>query len=1295
MNLDPFILVFFQEMLQKRNLIIALYLFLLSGTIGGLFGQTKNQFMFSSVNSNQGLSHNNPMSFLRDSKGFIWIGTSDGLNRYDGYSFKIFKNNPNDPNSIRNNSILSLYEAYDGRIWIDAGRYLEIYDPVTEKIRHADKIFNGQLKFVETSKWKLLKDRFNHYWFLSSLQGLFKYYPEKDSLLEVIHMETLPAHDNPVNICDIDEDSNGDIWLIDTWGKILKIKNNSLVIADSFFIQKTNNNFFNIFVDKDDDIWIYDVNNNIKDGVFFHSKTKEIQYFNSRSEKITLKSDYITGIEEDDQDNIWIISDHGGISIYNKANGTMQYLMSNLLNSRSISEDALRCIYKDYEGFIWIGTYKNGFCYYHKDMFKFNHYKVSIDGIESPRLNDIDNFAEDKAGNLWIGTNGAGLIYFNRDNNRYKLFQHNPKDPNSVSSDIIVGMLIDSHNNFWIGTYFGGLNKHENNIFTHFKSDSADKGTITDNRIWDICEDSEGYLWIATLRGGVDVMEPKTNKIVRVFQWDTDSSIRSNVFYSIIEDRKGRMWFATIDGIRMYNKINKQFTYYEYNPDNKNSISDNQVFDIYEDSRGLIWAATANGISIVDEPTGKIIRLNKKDGLPSNRILTILEDNNKNIWVSTSNGLSNIIVLYDGKKDTYSFKFINYSQLDGLQNNEFNEKSAFKTNKGELIFGGKNGFNIFRPEEIESEDIKPNIVFTDFLLFNKSYSEYHTPDNQQILNKSITYTDEIVLNYSENVITIEFSNLNYFHPERHTFQYKLENFNEDWVDAGSSERRATYTNLDPGAYIFKVRATDIKQPSNKDMTQLKIVITPPYWETLWFKITMLFILVLFIASVFYFIVNSLKKQKKRLEIAVSERTNELTELNTLLEERQEEIAFQNDELNYHRTKLENIVKQRTADLENALKKAEESDKLKSAFLANMSHEIRTPMNAIVGFSHLIREDELGKTERNEYINIIQKNCDSLLVIINDILDISKIEANLLIIKPTPVDIVRTFYEIENYYELKKIQYLTIKCVIPKNITKLVLVIDETRIRQIVQNLVDNSIKFTDEGSITFGFEYTSEYLQIFVEDTGIGIKPEDYYKVFLPFGKIDQNPGRTYTGTGLGLAICKKIVELMNGTISFKSEIGKGTIFKINLALDAIHKQDNQNLNTVEGIGNQNYSNEILVAEDEPANFALIEKILRKTLLNVTWAQNGKEAVNYISKNQDKYALILMDIKMPVMDGITAFISIREINSNIPVIAVTAYAYESEKVEILRNNFSGYITKPLKPVDLIESIEKILNRKIV
>lgn len=1252
-----------------------------------LTGQEKI-YMFSNLDKDHGLSNNSVLSFLRDRRGFIWMGTVNGLNRYDGYSFKQFKYAPDDPTTIRHNIIGTLAEDHEGKIWIGAGNYLDIYDPVTETIIHADSIFNGKLSYEYDTRWDLHQDRFGHFWYASSKQGLYKYFVAEDSLIKVLDSTEDSLNVTGKRLTGIAEDSDGNIWAVKSNGYLLRINNSALAITDSINLGKANNNY-RIFIDSDDDIWVMEFTQN-QGIIFIDRSTKTIAHFRKDQPPCPINSGFISEIAEDYEGKIWLGTDHGGINIIDKTDFSVQYILNDPLNSKSLAGNSIVSMYMDHEGFIWLGTFKHGVSYYHKDLYKFDHIKLRLAGEQDPELNDIDNFAEDKNGNIWIGTNGAGLIYYNRLNHTFKQYMYDPQDPNSLSADVIIGLIFDNKDNLWIGTYLGGLNKWDGHRFTRYKHDPDDPESITDDRIWDICEDSDGMLWIATLLGGVNVMDPETGKVIQVYDWTNDTTIRSGVIFTIIEDSNQKLWFGTVNGVRTYDKKTKKFEYFERDPDDPFSLSDNIVLDIHEDSRGLKWIATANGLNIFNETKQSFKIYQERDGLPDNRILTITEDDNHNMWVSTTNGISNIIVENDSLNNDINLRFINYDTPDGLQGKEFNEKAVFKTSKGEILFGGSNGFNLFDPNELRSGSGKPNIIFTDFLVFNKSYSNKEMLNGRYLFTNSITYTDEIILNHSENVFTIEFSNLNYFHPERYKYQYRLEGFNDNWREIKGTERRITYTNLDPGYYLFRVRVSNADGTWNPKEAKLGIVIKPPWWQTWGFRILVFIVLTSLIAFLYYQRVNRLKAQKNLLEKTVFARTNELRELNTILEERQEEITLQNEELNDHRNKLEKMIEERTADMKKALKKAEESDRLKSAFLANMSHEIRTPMNAIVGFSHLMGDDDTTDEEREEFIRTIQKNAETLLVIINDILDISKIEADQINIIKRDFSVNNMLNELYSFYRLKTSEKLELKYDVPKeNIT---INNDETRIRQVLQNLLDNAFKFTEEGTILFGLEIqnNNKTLEFYVKDTGIGIDETDFQKIFIPFSKIDASDSKMYSGTGLGLAICKKIAQLLGGDIRLESEIGKGSTFRFILPVDYTPqkeiKEKTRQISFKSLKTKQPF--EILIAEDEPTNYALVEKILAKSKIRTTWAKNGQEAVDYIKQNPDINILVLMDIKMPVLDGIEAFKQIKRINKDIPIIAVTAYAYESEKMNILKNDFSDYIAKPLKPEQLFRAIEK-------
>jgi signal transduction histidine kinase len=527
-------------------------------------------------------------------------------------------------------------------------------------------------------------------------------------------------------------------------------------------------------------------------------------------------------------------------------------------------------------------------------------------------------------------------------------------------------------------------------------------------------------------------------------------------------------------------------------------------------------------------------------------VVSVLEDNQGAIWAGTSNGLAKINIGNGHDGDTM-LNIMNFDDEDGLQGKEFNEKSAYKTKSGELAFGGKNGFNLFDPAKVMQQSTNTKTYFIDFQLFNKSITPKQASNGAYLLTKAIHLTDTIVLSHKSSVFTIEFANINFFFPEKRQYKYLLEGFHKEWIYSDGKNRKATYTNLDPGKYVFRVMATNANGTWNETEARLTIIITPAWYSTWLFRISLVMAIGLFIWAFYRFRIREFRRNQLLLEHTVQERTGELLNLNTLMEERQEEISAQNEELAMHRSQLEKLVDIRTRELESAKLKAEESDRLKSAFLANMSHEIRTPMNAIIGFSSLLKDDSMTAQESSEYIDIIQNNCESLLVLINDVLDLSKIEANQIDIVRTTFDITELMRELDQFYHLQQSNDVAI-VMDPQNLQQPLMVnSDPYRIKQILQNLINNALKFTLKGHVRFGIKALENSLLLFVEDTGIGIAPADHKKIFEQFSKLDNSNVKHFKGTGLGLAITKKLTELLGGEIWVESGKIVGTKFFVKL----------------------------------------------------------------------------------------------------------------------------------------------------
>jgi signal transduction histidine kinase len=533
----------------------------------------------------------------------------------------------------------------------------------------------------------------------------------------------------------------------------------------------------------------------------------------------------------------------------------------------------------------------------------------------------------------------------------------------------------------------------------------------------------------------------------------------------------------------------------------------------------------------------------------------------------------------------------------------------------------------------------------------------------------------------------------------------MEGFNKEWISC-DTQHEASYTNLNPGEYTFRVKASNNDGVWNTEGTSIRITILPPWWQTWWFTTIILFSLAGLLLLIYYIRIALYRNQQKRLVVLVKERTQQLEESAIKIEDRQKEINSQNEklmtqqvELNKHRNQLEILVEERTKELIAAKEKAEESDRLKSSFLANLSHEIRTPLNAILGFSLILGEKELSENERCQYNAIVETSSNNLLDLINDILDISKIEAGQmeLFLRPVPLesvinDLIRRFDVLMKRQNAETDSNVALKVNINEEIFKTQIITDKLRVQQILSNLISNAIKFTSEGYIEVGCTKLPgvEMLEFYVKDTGIGIQEENLHLVFERFRKIEDDISQLHRGAGLGLSISFQLVNMLGGTMNVTSKFGEGSVFYFTIPFiksdtPFIAPKISRQTDMIPDLSDCT----ILVAEDDSSSFSYIEKLLKKTNANISHALNGKEVLSLLQKHNE-IDLILMDIKMPVMDGIEALHEIRKMNIQIPVIAQTAYTLANEVVKLKNEGFDEYISKPVNPENFYRKIAQFM-----
>ena len=1249
---------------------LILVLLLITGELRTSLAQN-NSYQFSHLDIGNGLSGNQVNCIYKDSKGFMWFGTMAGLNRYDGYTFKVFKHTTNDKNSINDDFIESIYEGPEQNLWIITRSGLCIYDLATELFSSDVSLWINQLKLPGSGITKIKKDSKGNFWFIYPNSGVFRYDPIGK---QTYHYNSSPSS-TPLlysdNVADIIEDTKGDMWFVYSTGYIEKMdRNHNNMTYSSDVLKKANSGKsrnYAIMADSDGDLWFYAPNVDI--GVYYFSPGQnKLKHLDKTSAENRLNTNIIINVYQADDGIIWIATDHGGINLVDKKNFRVAYLLNRENDTKSLRQNSVT-LYKDNLGIMWAGTFKEGISYYHKNIIRFPLYRHFASDPSSLSFEDVDNFVEDKQGNLWIGTNGGGLIYFDRRTGKYKQYKNDPLNNNSLCNDIIVSLCIDHNQILWIGTYFGGMDSFDGKTFTHYRHDDKIETSIDDDRVWSIFEDSSNRLWVGTFAGGLEIFDRSKKIFIQPYK---QTQIRSPFISSIFEDRDANIWVGGYAGIDVIMKKSGLIIHFAHNDFNSKSLVTNNVNSIIQDSRGLMWIATRDGLSVLNLKTTGIISLTKENGLPDNLILNILEDNSGKMWLSTSKGLCRVTLTTTGAG--YNFQVENFDETDGLQGREFNVNAAYKTSKGELIFGGGHGFNFFDPLRIKPNINKPKVIFTEFQLFNKSVTANEAINGHVILTRAISETPSITLNHSENVFTIEFAALNFFNPNKVKYQYMLEGFDKSWITTDITTRKATYTNLDGGDYTFKVRATNLDAVWNTDSISLKIKVRPPFWKS-----PLAYIIYLLAVAGGLFLIRRRGIQKIRREFVAEQKKKE----------------------------VELIIEHERKEVE----RMHEIDRLKTKFLTNVSHEFRTPLSLIMAPV----DKMLGRTsdsDQKQQLNMIRKNARRLLNLVNQLLDFRKMEVQELKLHTRPGDIIKFIKEVSLSFtdiaDEKGIGF-----VFDTTIESVKTSFDHDKIERILFNLLSNAFKFTPSGGHISVFvsllperaEKEIEFIEIKVMDTGIGIPKDKQERIFDRFFQNDLPGSILNQGSGIGLAITKEFINMHQGEIMVESDTNHGSCFIIWLPMlvnnndDEKEPYDNEPINDLPPPLNQILAKEsvkisdkqtvLLVEDNDDFRFYLKDNL--KDIFYIIEAANGKEGwQKALALHPD---IMVSDISMPEMNGKDLCRKIKDDSrtSHIPVILLTALIGEEEELKSLEIGANDYMTKPFNFEILISKIKNLLS----
>ncbi len=1222
--------------------------------------------MFKHLEVSNGLSHSQVNCIYKDSRGFMWFGTVSGLNRYDGYVYKLFQHNEKDTTSIIDNYISNIQEDANANLWINTGSGYAIYDSRKEKFRRNVALELSKCGIHRTVQTIFIDKQKNLLCYVPNL-GCYKYEIVTKKL--ILYRQNGGAGNlSKGNITDIRESKLYYIFVFRTGlveyvdkriGKVVRRDN---YISSHFGV---NANRFFVFVDADDDYWFYCDNSY---GVWlYHSKEKRWEYITSSSTNsvYTLSSNVIKDIAQDANGQVWIGTDHGGIDIINKHKKQVINLQNDVTDERSISHNSINCIYRDDTNIIWVGTYKKGISYYSESIFKFEvDHMPYLNNLKNFN-NDVTIFAEDFKDNLWIGTNGAGVICYNKLTGRRQLYQHIQGQEGSLTNNVIVGLCAAHDGKIWIGTYLGGMDCFDGKRFIHYKHEPNNLNSLANNNVWSIVEDREGYIWIGTLGSGLQRLNPKTGQFI-TFNNSKRELLSSEYISSLYLGRDDVLYIGTAIGITTYNIRTGVFERFHTNKRGDQAFSNHNVNQLYEDSRGLLWVATREGLNVFDRKNDRITPIHKVNGIADNVITGVIEDNNKNMWVTTSNGVSNIIVSTNPKTGDYTYTYYNYDQRDGLQSSEFNMRSILKSSRGEILMGGLQGYNIFNPEIIKYNKILPKVVFTNLQLFNNSVKVDSVYNGNCILKQGLNWTKAITLQYHQNVFSVEFSSMNYVLPEKTKYAYKLEGFDSNWLMTSDNVHNVTYTNLAPGTYILKVKAANSDGYWNEDAASLKIVIEPPFWRS---GLAYIVYFILLISGLFY----------ARFLILRSER---------------------------NRYKLQQI--------ELEAQRNHEIDDMKLRFFTNISHELRTPLTLIISpLENVIKV--INNEEQKQKLEMVYRNAVRLLHLVNQLIDFRKLDVQGHQINFSYGDIIPHIKNIcSSFVELSEKK--NIRLTFYASIEELRMEFDEDKIGKIMMNLLSNAFKFTNEGGrvevyvnlLPASVQGQSETLEIRIADTGIGIKDEEKEKIFERFYQVKQTDEHKFGGSGIGLHMVKEFVLLHKGTVEVHDNTGQGSVFVVTIPVYH-HKEEEKKYVIEEGqvallspkidqtteileINPIKTDRPVILVVDDNDDFRLFMKDSLKTHFVVQEAPNGKVAWDTILTSLPD--MIICDVMMPEMDGceLCRLVKTDVRTSHIPLILLTARTAEEHKLEGLETGADDYITKPFNFDILMLRIRKLMER---
>lgn len=1220
----------------------------------------------------QDFDFNGVRCIFKDYKGYMWFGTVDGLVKFDGINLTVYENDPDNINSLSHTIVNAIIEDKEKNIWIGTSNGLNFYNRETDNfIRTSD--MSGVLSELNSGYISALAcDNKGNIW-IGTYGGLYIYYKHKNALKNYRENEKNSITINRVTSIAIDRENK--IWIGTQKGLNLFI--NEKQGFKQFFENPgnssslSNNNISSVVADSSGNLWIGNRSGGINK-VYKSDQGYQFTHYKYFSLSDGLANHYVLSLASDKKDRLWIGTENGGLYRLNILTGSMDAFKMMEGDEHSISSNSIWSIFIDNEERIWIGTNNKGINVIDSKYRKFDSYQKNICDIFSLPDNDVTCFTEDSMGNIWIGTDGGGLCIFIPESKRI-IIPANSK----LSNNTVQRIICDSEDNLWVGSWGGGIDKlnHNGKKIRNYKLEN-DSG-FGNNNIMEIISDSKGNIWVGTAGSGLFIYNKSSDRFIPIVN-SNNSLVLSSTSYvtSVLEDSDDIVWIGTLNGLVKVKKRKGNIIETEdfFHDDRPTSISSNMIDVIFKDSMKRLWFGTSDkGLNIYDNKTNSFKNFIKNDGLSGNSIRGILEDDKGYLWIITNKGLSRF--------DFSTLQFTNYFKDDGLNTNEFYARSFYKSTKGEFYIGGEKGFNVFLPGKIKNNDFIPLVYLTNLKINNKSIT---IGDKNSPLQKHISETNEIVLNYKQSSFSIDFIAVSYTRPTKNQYSYKLEGFDKEWNYIGN-RRSATYTNIKPGKYTFLVKGSNNDGIWNEIPARLSIIITPPFWET-WWAIIIYFVVVLFLTA------SILNFWNERIRIK-----NQL-KLEQLAREKEHEL----NESNIH-------------------------------FFTNISHEFRTPLSLIIApLESIITSAHPSIKER---LTIIYRNAQKLLQLTNKLMDFRKLEGGIIKLKAEFGDILSYIKEVSTYF-IDESKRRNINLVIEPNEPSIAGWFDPDKTETILLNLLSNAFKNVKENceiKITVNVYTLAEikekhntllneinqdgrFLEITVIDHGSGIPTEEMPYIFEKFYRTKISEVKRNSGTGIGLALVKGLVEAHHGNIFVRSIPGKETCFTVIIPIDKSAYHDDELINepgaglvyetvindqdepvrtikkNVVHAKSETEKPEILLVEDNHELRKFIADELKNKYV-VKEAKNGSEGIK-IAFNETP-DLIISDIIMPGQTGIDLCKEVKSDvrTSHIPVILLTAKTTINDQIEGIEKGADVYITKPFNIQFLLAQINQLIRSR--